>query len=306
MRHILKMFGIVILGLTLFTGCTTVPIYNVNNFQTITNKKITSEDVEKAIRLAGAKRGWIIQKVKPGLLIGRLTVRGKHTAIINIPYSNNGYKIEYKNSENLKYNPDNNSIHNKYNKWIIYLENDINANLGIVQSGGKLSNATMDDNAPIVNLNLDGKTVYMRSSINYSKKSKVADNIKAECHIDQQLVDFITQYANQQGINLVVSNNIKKSDIELVVEITEAVSRRAFLTGHNKYTSIAGKLVQGNNELSSFQAARYSGGGAFAVYKDSCSVLGRTVQVLAKKDVAHWLKNPVNGAKLGNTEFITQ
>ena len=44
---------------------------------------------------------------------------------------------------------------------------------------------------------------------------------------------------------------------------------------------------------------RVSGGGAFGLYKGSCTVLGSTVKVLGR-DVSNWLKKPVNGAHLGD------
>ena len=40
-------------------------------------------------------------------------------------------------------------------------------------------------------------------------------------------------------------------------------------------------------------------GGAFAGYKGSCSVLGRTVKAMGK-DVAQWLKAPTDEAALGD------
>jgi hypothetical protein len=40
-------------------------------------------------------------------------------------------------------------------------------------------------------------------------------------------------------------------------------------------------------------------GGAFAGYKGSCSVLGRTIKAIGK-DVAEWMKAPSKDAQLGD------
>ena len=66
-----------------------------------------------------------------------------------------------------------------------------------------------------------------------------------------------------------------------------------------KHTLIKGALYKNGKKQAGFTAARRSGGGMYGAFKSSCSVLGRTVKVLGR-DVANWLKHPVDGAHLGD------
>jgi hypothetical protein len=62
---------------------------------------------------------------------------------------------------------------------------------------------------------------------------------------------------------------------------------------------VSGTLYENGQKIASFKARRKSMGGAFAGYKGSCSVLGRTIDTMAE-DIAGWLKAPVDGAKMGD------
>ncbi len=115
-----------LLGLFVLTGCRTAAIYNVDKDPV--EAKVSSDKVYKAIKTAGYSKGWIITKVKPGLAMGKLNVR-KHQAVVEIPYSSKSFSIKYKNSMNLKHNPETGTIHNNYNGWVQNLENAINFEL---------------------------------------------------------------------------------------------------------------------------------------------------------------------------------
>ncbi len=69
--------------------------------------------------------------------------------------------------------------------------------------------------------------------------------------------------------------------------------------GHQKYSASRGTLFENGEKIASFEARRQSMGGAFAGYKGSCSVLGRTVKAMGK-DIAQWLKEPIDKAMLGD------
>ena len=71
----------------------------------------------------------MLKEKKKGLFIARNNVCGKHLVIFSIPYNKNGYKINYLDSQNMKYNANDNTIHKNYNKWIANLEHNINFEL---------------------------------------------------------------------------------------------------------------------------------------------------------------------------------
>lgn len=138
--------------------------------------------------------------------------------------------------------------------------------------------------------------------IPYKKGSKIALNIRQECKITEQLSEFTQIYGEDRGINVVRVPRVmpKGKGQVLEMEITEAVSQGNAFLGHRKYTAIEGSLYTDGKKVSTFTAARFSGGGFFGAYKGSCSVLGRTVEALGK-DVAIWLASPVDGAHLGDS-----
>lgn len=105
-------------------------IYNVNAapVQTATGKEPNMEDVQTAIIQAGAGLGWIMARVKPGEIMGTLNVRS-HQAVVTIPYTTKTYSIIYKDSNNLKYNADKQTIHKNYTGWIQRLDEAIRSRL---------------------------------------------------------------------------------------------------------------------------------------------------------------------------------
>jgi hypothetical protein len=96
--------------------------------QTASGKELTREQVQKVIIEAGVKNEWIMAVVKPGEIMGTLNVRN-HTAVVTIPHTGKNYSIIYKDSANLKYNSERQTIHQEYTYWIQKLDNEIRARL---------------------------------------------------------------------------------------------------------------------------------------------------------------------------------
>jgi hypothetical protein len=117
--------GIALLALA---ACTTQPIRNVTNAPVVTGsgKAATADQVRAAIVGAGTGLGWTMTPSEPGLVVGRLTLRG-HTAVIDVRYTPKSYSIQYKDSIELNYKDG--QIHRNYNGWIENLDRDIRGNL---------------------------------------------------------------------------------------------------------------------------------------------------------------------------------
>jgi hypothetical protein len=122
--------SLIIVGGLFYAGCATMqqPLYNVqgSSVQTFDGKKLTKAQVEKAILQSGTQRGWVMKKVKDGLVSAMISSR-QHMATIEITYSAASYNITYKDSQNLDY--DGVNIHKNYNTWIRNLDNTIKLNL---------------------------------------------------------------------------------------------------------------------------------------------------------------------------------
>ncbi|MBP6750825.1 MAG: hypothetical protein KA144_14405 [Xanthomonadaceae bacterium] len=145
------------------------------------------------------------------------------------------------------------------------------------------------------------QALQVQRPVPYSEDGDIADNIKQECKIDEQLADFIQEYAKKNGTEVTfVSGPVDTAAGRVLdVRITNAISMGNAFMGHQKGTTVAGTLYENGQKIASFKARRHSMGGAFAGYKGSCSVLGRTVKTIGE-DIAGWLKAPTDGAKLGD------
>jgi len=82
----------------------------------------------KAIITAGSGLGWQMTVAKPGEIVGTLNVRS-HQAIVSIPFTTHTYSILYKDSTNLKYNAEKQTIHENYTGWIKRLDDGIRSRL---------------------------------------------------------------------------------------------------------------------------------------------------------------------------------
>ena len=94
--------------------------------------RLSAADVESAIVAGSLQRGWIPQKIRPGLIRATLHVR-QHTATVDINYDEDTFRISYLNSSNLNYEVSGNQayIHRNYNSWVDNLAHDIYAALSV-------------------------------------------------------------------------------------------------------------------------------------------------------------------------------
>lgn len=108
--------------LAVLAGCRSLPqVYNVPQHTVILAEGKT---MREAILQGGEGRRWMMSETAPGVITGRLTLRG-HEVEVKIPYTANSYAIEYAGSSNMKYNAKKNRIHPKYNQWVRNLDLNI-------------------------------------------------------------------------------------------------------------------------------------------------------------------------------------
>jgi hypothetical protein len=103
-------------------------VYEVKDAPIEAAKPLTLDQVQKAIIDAGIKQTWIMTPVKPGEMLGEYNVQS-HQIHVLIPYTTKNYSILYKDSSNLRYDPEKRTIHVNYAKWIERLDNEIKARL---------------------------------------------------------------------------------------------------------------------------------------------------------------------------------
>ena len=113
--------ALVISTLVVSAGCRTATIYNATNVPVLSasNNRLTLDDVTRGVLAAGKSKGWVMDQVRPGEIIGSLTTN-QHLAEATVTYDTSRFSITYKNSKNLLHAG--NEIHKRYNVWISELQ----------------------------------------------------------------------------------------------------------------------------------------------------------------------------------------
>jgi hypothetical protein len=118
---------LLVAAVLLIAACQNPPIHNAENVPITVPETVTLADVQRAIVLAGAQRGWHMTPVAPGELVATHT-RSGHTATIAITFDTHAYSIRYASTVALQ-DRGTGTIHPTYNRWIQFLESDINQQL---------------------------------------------------------------------------------------------------------------------------------------------------------------------------------
>ena len=110
-----------------------VPVINYDNIAVATSsgKAPAVEQFKQALLTAAGARGWEIAQQADGTLQATLNVRGKHSIVVEIAYSDAKYSLTYKGSVNMKYGQRDGQpvIHPFYNKWVQDLKEAIGLEL---------------------------------------------------------------------------------------------------------------------------------------------------------------------------------
>ncbi len=145
---------------------------------------------------------------------------------------------------------------------------------------------------------VDQTPVYMSNHVAFKKDLIVRNAVRKECDLGGKLATFINDYSREYHLNMVMGGKAKKSARVLKVEIINVHGSGGGAWSGAKSVAIEGKLLDNGKVIGTFRGQRSSGGGAFAGFKGTCSILGRTVKALGS-DVGLWLQNPVMGATIG-------
>jgi len=126
-------FILLVLSVLIFTTSTVdagraKPIINYENqtWERTDSKTLSKQEVKKAIKLGVQdlnmkNYSWKVEEDGDGRLLVTVVVRGKHTAVVLIPYSSDSFSAIYQSSDNLLYCTKEDGtkiIHKNYNKWI--------------------------------------------------------------------------------------------------------------------------------------------------------------------------------------------
>lgn len=124
----------------------------------------------------------------------------------------------------------------------------------------------------------------------------ISQAVRNECQLGEKVSTFLAEFAS----NVTVSDDPKEGRY-LRMEITEVVATGGGAWSGPKWMTVKGTLLENDKAIASFRAKRFSTGGAFGGFKGTCAIIGRCTKAIAE-DIAEWLKNPVDGAELGDAQ----
>ena len=90
--------------------------------------------MREAILKGGGNRGWVMKSEKEGCLTLVLNVRGgKHSVVVDVPYTTEEFSVRYVESVNMDYEPATGAIRGKYVQWVRNLKQDILVEAGKIR-----------------------------------------------------------------------------------------------------------------------------------------------------------------------------
>lgn len=135
----------------------------------------------------------------------------------------------------------------------------------------------------------------------FAKDLQVREAVRKECQLLTKLPGFVQSYAQDQyaGINLDAKRSTKSDYLEIEITDLPKYKKNDWAGRGGQWVTIKGSLLRKGKKTVSFEANRGSMGGFMGAYKGTCALLGRCTKTLGK-DIAEWLKNPADGATLGD------
>jgi len=123
----------------------------------------------------------------------------------------------------------------------------------------------------------------------YAPESGASDAVKQECELDSKIPEALA--AVIPDVKLVDKFGGGRK-LELLIRDVHAPPAGAF--SGPKWMTLHGTLKSGSKEIGSFRAKRTTVFG-----KGTCGMLFKCMNAIAD-DIAEWLKNPTEDARLGN------
>jgi hypothetical protein len=140
-------------------------------------------------------------------------------------------------------------------------------------------------------------SIQVLGSIPFDSESNASQKVKDGCELETKVPEFLDSYSDK--VELVGElDKTKGRVLELTVSKVHAPGGGAFSGA--KSMSVSGVLLENGKKIGSFEAKRFSSGGAFGGYKGTCAIVGRCAKSIGK-DISRWLENPGMDDRLGDS-----
>lgn len=142
--------------------------------------------------------------------------------------------------------------------------------------------------------------VAVQRNIPFASQAGVRLEVKKECKLQTKVPRFVEQYASDHGVAVRLVEDLEASDArrKLKIEIL-ALEAPDNWTDEDAWMLVQGDLYEDGEKIATVKSRRETEGGAFAEFKSSCAIIGRCSEAIGD-DLAGWLKDPQDGARIGN------
>ncbi len=86
-------------------------------------------DIRKAIIASALQRDWKVDEVADDFILATYDRGSSWSVTVKIAYDSDSYHLTYYDSQNFRYNPDKQRIHNHYTRWATILKRTIDSKL---------------------------------------------------------------------------------------------------------------------------------------------------------------------------------
>jgi hypothetical protein len=133
-------------------------------------------------------------------------------------------------------------------------------------------------------------------TIPFSAESGASQNVQDECQLQTKVPQFLGSFSKSVEL---VDGPLGTDGRVLELEISQVHAPGGGAWSGAKSMTVKGTLRENGEEIGTFIATRYSGGGAFGGYKGTCGIVGRCAKAIGK-DIAGWLAKPGKDSRLGD------
>ena len=163
---------------------------------------------------------------------------------------------------------------------------------------GSKSEPSVDKEAKAVTFTGTGRLSI--APVIFAEGLQVRNAVRNECQLLTKLPGFVQTFAQDQyaGIDIAAKRSTGSDYLEVQIVDLPRHKKNAWAGRSGQWVGIKGSLLRKGKKTVSFTASRSSMGGFMGAYKGTCALLGRCTKALGK-DIAAWLKNPEDGAELG-------
>jgi hypothetical protein len=140
-----------------------------------------------------------------------------------------------------------------------------------------------------------GQPVQVATSIEFHEYARPPIRVRQECNLDTRIPAAVAE--NNIDVQVVDRPSGSERELKMIISDIGGFSGGAW-TGP-KLIEVEGSLWDGGQKVASFEARRHSIGGAFALFRRTCSIYGMSASAMGR-DIAVWLQDPQTGAQLGD------